>query len=96
MTIGALYKKLRTDICDYGGKGVKKYIYNAHPYFSVQYLENAMQAELPLSQPLRIHHLVPINEAENQHVPLAFFQPLRLRNALWAWAISECQRSMEV
>ena len=23
MTIGALYKKLRTDICDYGGKGVK-------------------------------------------------------------------------
>ena len=22
MTIGALYKKLRTDICDYGGKGV--------------------------------------------------------------------------
>ena len=24
MTIGVLYKKLRTDICDYGGKGVKQ------------------------------------------------------------------------
>ena len=30
MTIGALYKKLRTDICDYGGKGVNACFHCKH------------------------------------------------------------------